>query len=133
MLSCAALAALIVAMVICQREPIGYFNSYKLMPHADDDVLHFTNGIVSYETCCGDTLEGYYRRTTNSTWVWDRTYRRKSKVTNDIAGVIQISTRTNIFTNQLHLEPGLFGLTVVDDKGKRTVWLRRAFFPPTHN
>jgi hypothetical protein len=117
-LSAAALVlgpALLVLVVVLQRTPLGYFDSTTIMGHhAEDDVLSFSDGAVTWKTCCGDSATGTYSRSPDGTWLWQEIWGKKSPK-----------------TNVCILRPGVFSLTCIDAARPERVWtLKRRLFPP---
>lgn len=99
---------------VFSQKPIGRFGSYKMLPHAGDDVFYFTNGLVSHETCCGQRLLGSYERSSDGTWIWRYEVGQKK-----------------VYTNEFVLEPGLFWMTCTDIKSPTNTWrLPRRLFAP---
>lgn len=114
--TCLVGLALIAAALLCSRAPIGYFGSYKMLPHDETDVLHFTNGVVSWETCCGDETVGTYKRLRGGSWIWVCVMGKKRPATNEII-----------------LRPGLLSLTCIEVSSSTNVFrLPRRFFAPKH-
>ena len=105
-----ALAALlfVVGEWLARRTPAGAWSSYRFIPHAPSDVMHFTNGVVRWFTC-GVTEEGTYRRTEDGTWVWDY-FRTPDGAMIWGQPTRPIPSRTNTFL----LRPHLLWLTVID-------------------
>jgi hypothetical protein len=129
--ACLAIPALVAATVYCRRAPIGYFGSWKMIPHDRDDVLHFTTGVVSHETCCGQEQLGTYRQMADGSWVWETPARRRIRATEsfELMGVPQLKNPP--FTNFSILKPGLLWLTVVStNQPAKTYRLPRKFFTP---
>src|SRR6478736_3391264 len=91
---CVVCLALVVLSALCSQRPMGYFGCYKLLPHASTDVLHFTNGIAIWETCCGDDPVDTYSRSSDGSWIWLCVTGNKKQVTNEFV-----------------LRPGLFSIT----------------------
>ena len=97
------------------RSPIGYFDSTAIIGHhSDDDVLSFSDGTVTWKTCCGDKRIGTYSRSRDGTWIWEDVWGTK-----------------NPKTNVIILHPGLFSLTCIDTNSPERVWeLTRRILPP---
>ena len=116
-----AAAAFVVGLVllslalVLHRTPLGYFDSTTIMGHhADDDVLSFSGGAVTWKTCCGDSAVGTYSRSPDGTWLWQVVWGKK-----------------NLKTNVCILRPGVFSLKCTDTDRPERVWtLKRRLFPP---
>ena len=114
-ISASAVCVVLFALsAVFQQRPIGLFGSYKMLPHESGDVLRFTNGVVSHETCCGQEFLGSYKRLPDRTWMWHYSTGKKK-----------------VYTNYFVLKPGLFWLTCIDAKEPTNTWrLPRRLFPP---
>lgn len=54
-----------------RSRPVGLFQAKPIVGYHDArDVLRFSGGLVTLETCCGDSPLGAYHQT-NGSWVWD--------------------------------------------------------------
>ncbi len=88
---------LAVLSALCSLQPVGYFGSYKMLPHESGDVLQFRSGRVTWKTCCGTTPQGTYERLKDGTWAWHFVWGRKRPETNEVI-----------------LQPGLFAITCIE-------------------
>jgi hypothetical protein len=114
---------LVVGELVARRTPAGAWSSYRFFPHAEDDVMHFTNGTVRWFTCVVSD-EGMYHRLPNGDWVWDY-YRKPGGAL--AWGQGRIPPRTNTFL----LRPHLFWLNVIDASRPTNICrLPRAFGLP---
>lgn len=110
------LGSILVAFVLVLRSsPLGYFDSTTILgDHADDYVLSFSGGAVTWKTCCGDKHVGSYSRSSEGTWVW-----------------LDVRGKQNPQTNVFILLPGLFSMTCIHTNRPERVWtLPRRLFPP---
>ncbi len=119
-ISAAGLAGLGLAVlalsVVYSREPRGYFGSYKMLPHDSGDVLHFTNGVVSWESCCGQEFLGTYTRSPEGAWLWHYSKKGGKKV----------------YTNEFILRPSLLWLACTETKAPTNTWrFPRRLIPPS--
>ena len=80
-----------------RSSPSGHFHSYSIFHHDTCDVLTFSNGTVTLQTCCGDEAWGSYERAADGHWVW--TFRHGGK-----------KPTTNYFV----VQPGAFAITCTD-------------------
>jgi len=116
-LTWATVAAIVIAGFIaaCSRlraEPFGSFHSYSVFPHARCDLLTFSNGTVTLQTCCGDEAWGTYQREGDGRWAW--TWRRGTKKPT---------------TNTYIINPGAFTITCTDTQSSSSSFtLRRRLF-----
>lgn len=103
------------ASALCWKlraEPGGEFHSYPIVPHDSCDLLTFSNGIVTWHTCCGDESWGSYQRETDGRWVWTWPHRGKKPS-----------------TNYYVIQPGAFTVTCTDTQSPFSSFtLRRRVF-----
>jgi hypothetical protein len=110
-------AAVLIAgiVAVCWRlraEPLGAFHSYSIFPHDSCDLLTFSNGTVTLQTCCGDESWGTYRREGDGHWVW--TWRHGTKKPT---------------TNTYIIQPGAFSITCTGTQSPSSSFtLRRRLF-----
>ena len=68
----------------------GIFHSYDIFKHDPCDVLNFSGGTVTLQTCCGDELWGTYEKSDDGRMRW--TFRRGATVTSfDQVFVVQVN------------------------------------------
>jgi len=112
---CAVGMAVAVGSIACRRAPFGHFDSTTLMGlHDSEDVLTFSNGVVTWETCCGDTPVGSCERLPDGNWAWHLVMGKKKRT-----------------TNELVLQPGLFWLSCYETNTPTNIYrLRRKLSAP---
>ncbi len=115
-IACALLAAAVVgsAGLILRRlqaAPTGRFHSYSVFPHDTCDLLVFSNGTVTLETCCGDEAWGRYGKGADGRWLWYWVHVGKKPT-------------TNIFL----VQPGAFTATFTETQTLSSFTLRRRAF-----
>lgn len=112
---CAVGVAVAVGSIVCSRAPFGHFDSTILMGrHDSEDVLTFSNGIVTWETCCGDQPVGSCERLPDGTWAWHLVMGKKKQTTNEIV-----------------VQPGLFWLSCYETSTPTKIYkLRRRLSAP---
>ena len=82
--------------------------------HDSEDVLTFSNGVVTWETCCGDTPVGTIERLPDGAWAWHLVMGKKKPT-----------------TNELVLRPGLFSLSCNETSSPTNVYrLKRRLSAP---
>ena len=59
-----------VVLIDLRDEPYGYVASYSLFAHSENDVLNFSQGKVTLQTCCGDQEWGTCERASDGSWIW---------------------------------------------------------------
>ena len=100
-----------VALVGIRSEPFGYVASYSVFPHAENDVFHFSHGLVTLETCCGEEMWGTYSRSADGDWIW------------------HLRHVTSTTTQEIRVRSGLFSMRFTDarDPSKEFTLRRRLF------
>jgi hypothetical protein len=110
-----AALVLVVLSALFRQRPLGKFASYKMMLHDTGDVLRFTNGMVSWETCCGQQFVGNYEKSQHGEWIWHMR--------------LSMGKKKPPLTNDYILGPGLIWLTCKDASAPTNNWrLRRSLF-----
>ena len=111
-------AAILLVGIVCfafaqlRAAPTGRYHSYSIFPHDSCDVLTFSNGTVTLQTCCGDESWGSYQRAADGRWVW--TWRHGGKKPT---------------TNTYIIEPGVFTISCTDTQSPSSSFtLRRRLF-----
>jgi hypothetical protein len=118
-----------------RRQPSGYFSSYKLIAHDSADALHFTNGVIFHETCCGRSVFGTYRRSSAGSWISENVYSKKVRETNLNGLTPMVVTKRVRFTNEVILEPGFLWLTLYTSDEPTNIYRlpRKLFLPKIAN
>jgi len=112
---CAVGVAVVVGSITWSPSLFGHFDSTTLMGlHDSEDVLTFSNDVVTWETCCGDTAVGNCEPLPDGTWAWHL-----------------VMGKTKPTTNEFVLNPGLFYLRCYETSTPTKVYrLRRRLSAP---
>ena len=110
-----AIAVTMTAGILAARfhaDPAGRFHSYPVIPHSYCDVLAFSNGTVTLQTCCGDESWGTYQRAPDGHWVWTSVH----------------GSKTLLKTNVYNIALGTFSATFTQKQTLSSFTLRRRLF-----
>jgi hypothetical protein len=95
-----------------RSEPAGQLLAYPITGHDSGDVVVFSKGVVTLQTCCGNESWGTYATTSDGRWLW-----------------IWVAGTTKPRTNMFFIEPGVFITTFTEAQNVSSFSLRRRVLP----
>ena len=103
----------VLAVASMRSEPSGYVASFSIFPHASNDVLNFSQGTVTLQTCCGDSSYGTYSRMPDGRWIWH----------------LRMGTKNPPFAKEILVQSGFLSMSFADTQDPSIKFtLRRRLF-----